>query len=78
MATQELERSQGLPSKLGQALPSKREGGECGPTLRGGFAVRRLSRQMGSPAWWQTVTFYTPEPWPEALRSIESKIASSH
>jgi hypothetical protein len=37
--------------------------------LGGGFAKRR-GRQMGSLAWWQTVTNYRPEPWREARNAL--------
>ena len=36
-------------------------------TSAGGFALRRRLRALADGAWRDTVTHYTPEPWPVAL-----------
>ena len=35
-------------------------------TRAGGFALRRRLRALADGAWRDTVTHYTPEPWPVA------------
>jgi hypothetical protein len=67
MATQELEHE-------ASAAP-ERKGGRFGKILSLGFVTRR-KRPHGSVAWRETVTQHAPEPWPEAHRALQARIAA--
>jgi hypothetical protein len=67
MATQELEAQ-------ASAAP-KREGGKFAKMLSLGFMTRR-QRPQSSLAWRETVTQHAPEPWLEARRALQARIAA--
>jgi hypothetical protein len=65
--------TQGLET---QAIAApKRKGGKLAEILSLGFVTRRR-RPHGSVAWRETVTQHAPEPWLEARRALQARIAA--
>ena len=60
MTAQEINQTQG------------REGG-APAKARWGQTTRKRHRRNNVESWWQTVTYYTPEPWLIARRAADAK-----
>ena len=45
------------------------------PVLSAGFLVRKRRHLLGDRAWRETVTHYTPEPWPIARSANDKRLS---